>query len=292
MAVPDPSHPSLFKFADAGAIPDPIYAEDYAERHSGRDTAIVIDNGCSQCRMGWAGDEHPQLVFRNAIARTRGKRGESDYTCIGNDITNVEAVRSSLKSQFDRNIVSNFVYQEQILDYGFCHLGLGNETAIRHPVVMTEPVCNPSYCRGFMSELLFEAYSVPAVAYGVDALFSAYHSYAKKGNPLCDALIVSSGHQATHILPVLDGKFDARHCKRINVGGLHTIGYLQRLLQLKHPELQNHITPSRAKELMTTHLYVALDYTTELHEWASGKREGDVRVVQLPYSQVSIILCY
>ena len=41
----DPSHPSLFKFADAGAIPDPIYAEDYAERHSGRDTAIVIDNG-------------------------------------------------------------------------------------------------------------------------------------------------------------------------------------------------------------------------------------------------------
>ena len=68
-----------------------------------------------------------------------------------------------------------------------------------------------------MSELLFEAYSVPAVAYGVDALFSAYHSYAKKGNPLCDALIVSSGHQATHILPVLDGKFDARHCKRLTI---------------------------------------------------------------------------
>ena len=68
-----------------------------------------------------------------------------------------------------------------------------------------------------MSELLFEAYGIPAVAYGVDALFSAYHNYAKKGIPLYNALVVSSGHQATHILPVLDGKFDARHCKRLRI---------------------------------------------------------------------------
>lgn len=74
-------------------------------------------------------------------------QGESDYTCIGNDITNVEAVRSSLKNQFDRNLVSNFVYQEQIFDYTFSHLGLHEESSVAHPVVLTEPVCNPSYCR-------------------------------------------------------------------------------------------------------------------------------------------------
>ena len=68
--------------------------------------------------------------------------------------------------------------------------------------------------RGYMSELLFENYNIPAVAYGIDALFGAYHSYARRGVPLRDALVVSSGHQATHIMPVLDGKFDARHCKR------------------------------------------------------------------------------
>ena len=74
-------------------------------------------------------------------------QGESDYTCIGNDITNVEAVRSSLKSQFDRNLVSNFAYQEQIFDYCFSHLGLGSERRVNHPVVVTEPVCTPGYCR-------------------------------------------------------------------------------------------------------------------------------------------------
>ena len=95
--------------------------------------------------------EHLQIKLITDLAHTHTHthtlQGESDYTCIGNDITNVEAVRSSLKSQFDRNVVSNFLSQEQILDYGFSHLGLGNETAIAHPAVVTEPVCNPSYCR-------------------------------------------------------------------------------------------------------------------------------------------------
>ena len=81
-------------------------------------------------------------------------------------------------------------------------------------LLLFSPPPTPFPLRGYMSELLFENYSIPAVAYGIDALFSAYHSYAKRGVPLQDALVVSSGHQATHIMPVLDGKFDARHCKR------------------------------------------------------------------------------
>ena len=65
-----------------------------------------------------------------------------------------------------------------------------------------------------MTELLFECYGVPSVAYGVDALFSAYHYFTGEGRDLVDALIVSSGHQTTHILPVLHGKLDSEHCKR------------------------------------------------------------------------------
>ncbi len=65
-----------------------------------------------------------------------------------------------------------------------------------------------------MSELLFEAYGVPSVAYGIDALFSAYQNYSKRGVLLRDAMVISSGQQATHLLPLVDCKFDARHCKR------------------------------------------------------------------------------
>lgn len=86
-----------------------------------------------------------------------------------------------------------------------------------------------------MSELLFECYSAPSVAYGVDALFSYLYnsalSPAKNGMCIivhcvwsCNAnaavggakngLVISSSYQATHILPVVDGRLDSRHCKR------------------------------------------------------------------------------
>ena len=65
-----------------------------------------------------------------------------------------------------------------------------------------------------MTELLFEGYGVPSLAYGIDALFSAHHHWSHRGVQLRDALVVSSGHQTTHIIPLLDGRVDAGHCKR------------------------------------------------------------------------------
>ena len=37
--------------------------------------------------------------------------------------------------------------QEQIFDYILAHLGVNTEGCVNHPIVMTEPVCNPNYCR-------------------------------------------------------------------------------------------------------------------------------------------------
>ena len=65
-----------------------------------------------------------------------------------------------------------------------------------------------------MSELLFEGYHIPAVAYGVDALFSAHYNSVQRGESLTDCLVITSGHQTTHVLPVLDGHLDSRHSKR------------------------------------------------------------------------------
>ena len=66
-----------------------------------------------------------------------------------------------------------------------------------------------------MTELLFEGFGVPSVAYSIDALFSAHHHWSHMpGIPLRDALVVSSGHQTTHLIPLLDGRIDAGHCKR------------------------------------------------------------------------------
>lgn len=60
-------------------------------------------------------------------------------------------------------------------------------------------------------------------------------------------LVVSLGYNATHVLPIIRSKFDVRHAKRINVGTLHMINFLQRLLQLKYPAHASMITPSRTE---------------------------------------------
>lgn len=76
---------------------------------------------------------------------------------------------------------------------------------VDHPIILTEAVCNPLYSRQMISELLFECYQVPKVSYGVDSLYSFYHN--KRQNWPCSGLIISSGYQCTHVLPVLEGRW-------------------------------------------------------------------------------------
>uniref|UniRef100_A0A8C0EXS8 Actin-related protein 5 n=1 Tax=Bubo bubo TaxID=30461 RepID=A0A8C0EXS8_BUBBB len=154
---------------------------------------------------------------------------------------------------------------------------------VDHPIVLTEAVCNPLYSRQMMSELLFECYQVPKVSYGVDSLYSFYHN--RRQNWPCSGLVISSGYQCTHILPVLEGRLDAKNCKRINLGGCQAAVYLQRLLQLKYPGHFAAITLSRMEEILHEHSYIAEDYIEELQKWRSPEYyENNMHKMQLPFS--------
>ncbi|TTL25876.1 Actin-related protein 5 [Bagarius yarrelli] len=157
---------------------------------------------------------------------------------------------------------------------------------VEHPMVVTEAPCNPLHCRQMMSELLFECYGVPRLAYGVDSLFSFYYNGRQCGlDQPHTGLVLSSGYHCSHVLPFINGRLDAVNCKRINVGGSHAAAYMQRLLQLKYPAHQAVITPSRMEELLHHHCYVAVDYEQELEKWRSATfYEAEVHRMQLPFS--------
>ena len=59
--------------------------------------------------------------------------------------------------------------------------------------------------------------------------------------------MLSSGYQTTHILPIVQGRLDAQHCKRISVGGSQATAFLHRLLQLKYPAHFAAVNLSRAE---------------------------------------------
>ena len=94
-----------------------------------------------------------------------------------------------------------------------------------------------------MSELLFECYHIPSVAYGVDGLFSLYAN-----NPdFIDSLVVSCGYQTIHVLPVLGRSLDVQHCRRLNFGGAQVDLFMHRILQLKYPGHFSALTLTRAE---------------------------------------------
>ncbi|XP_063421405.1 actin-related protein 5-like isoform X1 [Mytilus trossulus] len=242
---------------------------------------LVIDNGTYQCRAGWATSDKPQLIFKNITAKPRGKK-ETD-TQVGNEINTTEVAKWLIRSPFDRNVVTLYDVQEQIFDYIFTHLGLNTDGYIDHPVVLTEPVCNPNYCRQQMSELLFECYNIPQVTYGIDAMFSLYANHDRMED--INSLIVSCGYQTTHLLPVLGGRLDTSQCRRINLGGYHLETFMQRLLQLKYPGHFAAVSLNRAEELVRDHCHLAPDYNADLHEWVSNDYyDENVHKIQLPYT--------
>lgn len=79
-----------------------------------------------------------------------------------------------------------------------------------------------------MSELLFECYSVPAVCYGVDAMFSLYANHSasitSSSSPSIaipptsftspNYLVINSSNSSTHVFPVINNQWVPNKCKR------------------------------------------------------------------------------
>ncbi|KAH8343660.1 hypothetical protein KR059_003331 [Drosophila kikkawai] len=271
----------------------------------GDQRVLVIDNGSYECRVGWSDCKEPELRFRNVLTKPRKDRkkeaiGSSEGSGttssaveapaeiqVGNDITNIEAVRAHLKSPFERNVITNWNHQEQIFDYIFTKMGFEGQENIGHPIVLTEALANPNFCRQQMSELLFECYGIPAVSYGIDALYS-WDYYQQSRRKVSDALIISFGYSTTHVIPVLEGKIQLEHVRRLNVGGYHIITYLFRLMQMKYPVHLTAITISRMEKLVHEHCHIAVDYREELVKWAQlDYYEEHIMKIQLPYNAVT-----
>ena len=135
-----------------------------------------------------------------------------------------------------------------------------------------------------MTELLFECYMAPSVAYGIDALFSYKYNKGKSG------LIISSSHSSTHLIPVLNSKPIMSSISRLNWGGYHGAEYLLKLLKLKYPTFPGKMTETQAQEFVREHCYIAQDYDNEmLHylDW-TGLEERD-HLIQYTFTEHVVV---
>ena len=147
------------------------------DEHCSEQNIIVLDNGSYQCRVGFSSNSAPSLIYKNVVARNRSSKKDRDWDVqVGSDIKDMEAVRWMIRTPFDLDVVVNYSLQELLFDHAFKSLDLQHEGSIGHPIIITEAIANPHSCRKNMSELLFEAYCVPKLAYGIDCLFSHFQN--------------------------------------------------------------------------------------------------------------------
>lgn len=85
------------------------------------------------------------------MSRYRDRKALKTYTVCGYDVFADPNSRAQAKTPFDANVVSNFDQMETLLDYCFIKLGIEGGGGLGHPLVLTEPVCNPVYNRRSMS---------------------------------------------------------------------------------------------------------------------------------------------
>ena len=135
-----------------------------------------------------------------------------------------------------------------------------------------------------MSEILFECYSAPSVAYGIDSLFSYKFN---KGN---NGLIISSAHSSTHVIPVLYGKPIMSSISRLNWGGYQGAEYLLKLLKLKYPSFPGKLTDYQAQHWVREHCYVSQGFEKEMQcflDWI-GLEDRD-HIIQFPFTEHMVI---
>jgi actin-related protein 5 len=135
-----------------------------------------------------------------------------------------------------------------------------------------------------MTEIIFECYSAPSLAYGIDSLFSYDYNNGKTG------LVVSSSHSSTHVIPVLNSKAMLSQATRLNWGGSQSAEYLLKLIRLKYPTFPGKLNSSQMEYALQGHCYLSKDFDQELStylDW-TGLEDRD-RVIQYPYTEEVVV---
>jgi len=239
--------------------------------------AIVCDNGTSFVKAGLASQDEPRV---NPSLVGYPKPGvqvtEGDDICVGNEAISRRA-HYSLKWPVEHGIVTDWDGMEKLWKNTFEELQVNPQ---EHLVLLTEAPLNPKRNREKMYEIMFEAFDVPAMHVGIQAVLSLYSAGRTTG------LVMDSGGGVTHSVPVIDGYVPVNKATRMNMGGRDITEYLARLLRERNYQLYSAAHLELVAAVKEAHAYVAQRYDDELAAADAGRAHDLEREYHLPDGQV------
>jgi actin-related protein len=227
---------------------------------------LVVDNGSRTCRAGFAGDDTPRVVFPSIVGRLRHKgvmvAGMKD-AYVGQEAVSKRGMLT-LQHPIKRGIVTNWEDMERVWHHAYSELGVSPQD---HPILLTEPPLNPMYNRDTMTRVMFETFRVPAMFVSLQAVLSLYALGKVTG------VVVDSGYEVTHVVPIYQGYYLPHAVLRADIGGRDLTDYMAKLLKTRRGYS---FTTTRELEVVRGIkeglAYVALDVEEEMKK-APGELE-------------------
>ena len=91
--------------------PDPVADRGparFTDYHSFENTPLVIDNGSTEIRAGWATEQDPRIATENVVAKYRDRKINKVIMLAGSQVYTDSASRQAARSPFDTDIIYSF----------------------------------------------------------------------------------------------------------------------------------------------------------------------------------------
>jgi len=229
---------------------------------------VVIDNGSGIVKAGFAGVDHPKVLFPSYIGRPKHVRvmagAAEGEAFVGKK---AEELRGLLKIKYpiEHGVVQDWIDMENIWNYTYSEMRCQAE---EHPVLLTEAPLNPKKNREKAAEIFFETFNVPALFVSIQAVLSLYASGRITG------IVLDSGDGVTHTVPIFEGFAIPHSIMRVDLAGRDITTHLQYLLRKGGYYFYTSAEKEVVRSIKESSCYVALDPTREeeaLEAEKSGK---------------------
>jgi actin len=210
---------------------------------------VVCDNGTAMFKAGFAGEDAPRAAFPTVVAL-------GDAGMVGDEAQmNMDTL--TLKHPIEHGMVVDWDAMEKIWRHTF-----DNELRVSPrecPVLLTERPLNPRADREKMTQIMFEAFGVPAMYVAVQAVLSLYASGTTTG------IVLDSGDGATHAVPVYEGSALPHAILRLDLAGRDVTDYITTTITdggnaVDFTAVEREI----GRDIKEKLAYVCLDYDQEL----------------------------